>query len=118
MTTASSICDAIPEPGSDWICAELAGRLWHCDCAQLALSRASRHHWSFNMNKPPLFPERVRSHEMLTGPWMSIPNPVVVEILAQAGPDFLLIDGEHAPIAPQTLPLLLPAAEQQDLPVV
>jgi 2-keto-3-deoxy-L-rhamnonate aldolase RhmA len=49
---------------------------------------------------------------------MSIPNPVVVEMLAQTGPDFLLIDGEHAPIAPQALPLLLPAAERQNLPVV
>jgi 2-keto-3-deoxy-L-rhamnonate aldolase RhmA len=43
---------------------------------------------------------------------------MVVEMLAQTGPDFLLIDGEHAPISPQTLPILLPAAEQQDLPVI
>jgi 2-keto-3-deoxy-L-rhamnonate aldolase RhmA len=70
------------------------------------------------MKKRSRFPERVRSRDLLTGPWMSIPNPVVVEILAQTGPDFLLIDGEHAPIAPQMLPLLLPAAEQQDLPVI
>jgi 2-keto-3-deoxy-L-rhamnonate aldolase RhmA len=49
---------------------------------------------------------------------MSIPHPMVVEMLAQTGPDFLLIDGEHAPIAPQTLPVLLPAADEQDLPVI
>jgi 2-keto-3-deoxy-L-rhamnonate aldolase RhmA len=55
---------------------------------------------------------------MFIGPWLSIPHPMVVEMLAQTGPDFLLIDGEHAPIAPQTLPLLLPAADQQDLPVI
>ena len=70
------------------------------------------------MSKRSRFPGRVRSGDVLTGPWMSIPHPMVVEMLAQTGPDFLLIDGEHAPIAPQTLPVLLPAAEQQDLPVI
>jgi 2-keto-3-deoxy-L-rhamnonate aldolase RhmA len=49
---------------------------------------------------------------------MSVPYPTVVEMLAQTGPDFLLIDGEHAPIPPQALPLLLPAADKQDLPVI
>jgi 2-keto-3-deoxy-L-rhamnonate aldolase RhmA len=70
------------------------------------------------MSKRARFPERVRARNLLAGPWMSIPNPVVVEMLAQTGPDFLLIDGEHAPITPQTLPVLLPAAELQDLPVI
>ena len=70
------------------------------------------------MSKRSRFPERVRSRDVLTGPWMSIPYPMVVEMLAQTGPDFLLIDGEHAPIAPQTLPVLLPAAERQDMPVI
>jgi 2-keto-3-deoxy-L-rhamnonate aldolase RhmA len=70
------------------------------------------------MDKRARFPERLRSRDLLIGPWMSIPHPVVVEMLAQTQPDFLLIDGEHAPITPQTLPILLPAAEQQDLPVV
>lgn len=70
------------------------------------------------MSKRSRFPQRVRARETVVGPWMSIPNPMVVEMLAQAGPDFLLIDGEHAPIAPQALPALLPAADQQDLPVI
>ncbi|MGE0237688.1 MAG: HpcH/HpaI aldolase/citrate lyase family protein [Parvibaculaceae bacterium] len=70
------------------------------------------------MSQRSSFPQRVRARETVIGPWMSIPHPMVAEILAQAGPDFLLIDGEHAPIAPQTLPLLLPAAENQDLPTV
>jgi 2-keto-3-deoxy-L-rhamnonate aldolase RhmA len=70
------------------------------------------------MSKRSRFSKRVRSREKLTGPWMSVPHPMVVEILAQTGPDFLLIDGEHAPIVPQTLPLLLPAAENQDMPVI
>lgn len=70
------------------------------------------------MSKRSQFPQRVRSHEIVVGPWMSIPHPAVVETLAQTGADFLLIDGEHAPITPQALPGLLPSAEQRDAPVI
>ncbi|MGE0008008.1 MAG: HpcH/HpaI aldolase/citrate lyase family protein [Parvibaculaceae bacterium] len=70
------------------------------------------------MNKRSSLPSRVRSRQTVIGPWMSIPHPMVAEMLAQTGADFLLVDGEHAPIAPQTLPLLLPAAERRDMPVI
>ena len=70
------------------------------------------------MSKRSSFPQRLRSRETLIGPWMSIPHPTVAEMLAQTGADFVLIDGEHAPIIPQTLPLLLPATEGRDLPAI
>ena len=70
------------------------------------------------MSKRASFLQRVRKRETLIGPWMSIPHPMAAEMLAQTGADFILIDGEHAPIAPQTLPLLLPATERHDLPAI
>lgn len=70
------------------------------------------------MVKQSRFPKRVRSRDPVIGPWMSIPYPMVVEMLAQTGSDFILVDGEHAPIAPQGLPALLPAAELHDLPII
>lgn len=70
------------------------------------------------MNKRSRFPQRVKSRETTIGPWMSIPHPMVAEMLAQIDADFLLIDGEHAPITPQTLASLLPATERHDLPVI
>ncbi len=52
----------------------------------------------------------------VTGTWVSIPDIAVVEILAQAGFDYLLIDGEHAPTPPAALPPL--AAERHGCPIV
>lgn len=52
------------------------------------------------------------------GTWVSIPDIAVVEILAQAGFDYLLIDGEHAPTPPAALPSLALAAERHGCPIV
>ena len=46
------------------------------------------------------------------GTWVSIPHHAVIENMAQSGFDFLLLDGEHAPIAPTALGDLLTAAER------
>ena len=54
----------------------------------------------------------------VTGTWVSIPDIGVVEILAQAGFDYLLIDGEHAPTPPAALPPLALAAERHGCPIV
>ncbi len=54
----------------------------------------------------------------VTGTWVSIPDIAVVEILAQAGFDYLLIDGEHAPTPPAALPSLALAAERHGCPIV
>jgi len=55
---------------------------------------------------------------MVVGTWLSIPDVAVVEILAQAGFDYLLIDGEHAPIDPSRLAPLVIAAERRQCPVI
>lgn len=55
--------------------------------------------------------DRIRSGETLIGTWFTIPHPMVAETLAQGGFDFLLLDGEHAPVPPDAISALLPATE-------
>jgi 2-keto-3-deoxy-L-rhamnonate aldolase RhmA len=62
--------------------------------------------------------EKITSGGAVVGTWVSIPDIAVVEVLAQAGFDYLLIDGEHAPISPSQLFPLAVAAERRGCPVV
>jgi 2-keto-3-deoxy-L-rhamnonate aldolase RhmA len=62
--------------------------------------------------------EKIISGRTVVGTWVSIPDIAVVEVLAQAGFDYLLIDGEHAPISPSQLFPLAVAAERRGCPVV
>jgi 2-keto-3-deoxy-L-rhamnonate aldolase RhmA len=62
--------------------------------------------------------EKIASGRAVVGTWVSIPDIAVVEVLAQAGFDYLLIDGEHAPISPSQLFPLAVAAERRGCPVV
>jgi 2-keto-3-deoxy-L-rhamnonate aldolase RhmA len=64
------------------------------------------------------FAEKIRSGQPVIGIWMQIPHPTVAETLAQTGVDFLLIDGEHAPIPPDVLGTLLPCTELHNMPVL
>lgn len=64
------------------------------------------------------FAEKLRSRQTLFGIWMGIPHPMVAETLAQTGADFLLVDGEHGPIPPDSLGALLPATELHRMPVI
>ena len=61
---------------------------------------------------------KIAAGDRITGTWVSIPDIAVVEILAQAGFDYLLIDGEHAPTPPAALPPLALAAERHGCPIV
>lgn len=64
------------------------------------------------------FAEKIRSRQTVFGIWMGIPHPMVAETLAQTNADFLLVDGEHAPIPPDSLGALLPATELHNMPVI
>ncbi|MGX5844713.1 HpcH/HpaI aldolase family protein [Mesorhizobium sp. ArgA1] len=64
------------------------------------------------------FAETIRSGKPQIGAWMHIPHVIVAETLAQTSLDFLLVDGEHAPIAPNGLLEILPATERHDMPVL
>ncbi|CDX33232.1 putative 2,4-dihydroxyhept-2-ene-1,7-dioic acid-like aldolase [Mesorhizobium sp. SOD10] len=64
------------------------------------------------------FTNMIRSRELVTGTWMQIPHTIVAELLAQTGFDFILLDGEHAPVPPDLLYTLLPATERFNKPVL
>lgn len=64
------------------------------------------------------FARKLRSRQALIGTWMQIPHPMVAETLAQSGADFILLDGEHAPVPPDALISVLPALERFDMPVL
>jgi 4-hydroxy-2-oxoheptanedioate aldolase len=60
-------------------------------------------------------PERLRqalaAKEVLYGTWVQTPSPEVVEILGWSGWDFVILDLEHGPFGPESLPHLVRAAE-------
>lgn len=70
------------------------------------------------MSKSETFSARIKNGERQLGIWTQIPNVMVAENLAQSGADFLLVDGEHAPIPPDALLEILPATERYDVPVL
>ena len=60
----------------------------------------------------------IRDRRPTLGTWMQIPHPMVAEVMAQTGFDFVLLDGEHAPVPPDLLHALLPAIERHGTPVI
>jgi 2-keto-3-deoxy-L-rhamnonate aldolase RhmA len=43
------------------------------------------------------FKDKLNRGETVLGPWITLSDPAVIEIIGRAGFDFLMIDGEHAP---------------------
>ncbi|MGE5246613.1 MAG: HpcH/HpaI aldolase family protein [Betaproteobacteria bacterium] len=56
------------------------------------------------------FPERLRSGPPLVATFSMIASPIVVELLAKAGYDAVVLDTEHGPLGPEALNVLVPAA--------
>ncbi|MBU2934730.1 MULTISPECIES: HpcH/HpaI aldolase family protein [Pacificibacter] len=54
----------------------------------------------------------------LRGPFVAIPTPVSVEIVAGAKPDFICIDTEHSPISDGLLTDMLRAADVARIPAI
>src|SRR3954466_5867468 len=50
------------------------------------------------MTKSETFTASIKSGKLQLGIWTQIPHVMIAENLAQSGADFLLVDGEHAPI--------------------
>lgn len=61
---------------------------------------------------------RIRAGEPVVGTWFTVPHPMAAETLARGGFDFLLLDGEHAPVPPDAVASLLPSTELQGCPVI
>lgn len=64
------------------------------------------------------FATKIRSRGPMLGTWMQIPHSIVAELMAQSGFDFILLDGEHAPVPPDILHTLLPSTERHGMPVL
>ncbi|MEM7112864.1 MAG: aldolase/citrate lyase family protein [Chloroflexota bacterium] len=62
--------------------------------------------------------KKLAAGEAIIGTWVSLADPSVVEVLAQTGFDFLLIDGEHSPIDDNVLKHLLIAAKGYETAVI
>lgn len=43
------------------------------------------------------FKDKLARGEYVFGPWISLSDPVAIEVIGRTGFDFMLIDGEHAP---------------------
>lgn len=62
--------------------------------------------------------QRLAERDTLIGTWVSIAAPEVTEILCQTGFDFLLVDGEHAPIGESELGNILRAAKGSNTAII
>jgi 4-hydroxy-2-oxoheptanedioate aldolase len=61
---------------------------------------------------------RLRAGEPLIGTWVSLGDPALIEVLGGSGFDFLLLDGEHAPLDERTLLHQAIAAKAAGVPVM
>ncbi len=64
------------------------------------------------------FRARLKAGEPLAGVFVSIESPTTAELLALAGVDYLMIDGEHNPIGPAEAVDMIRAAEGRGAPVM
>jgi 4-hydroxy-2-oxoheptanedioate aldolase len=62
--------------------------------------------------------EKLRRGETVIGAFIPMPSPDVVEIVALAGFDFALLDGEHGRISPDDAYPMILAAEARDIPAL
>lgn len=68
------------------------------------------------MNKE--FCSRLRRRDSMTGTFVKLHDPAVIEILAHTGLDFVVLDAEHAPLGRQQIATLLLAATAARLPAI
>ncbi len=61
---------------------------------------------------------RLQAGEPLVGTWVSLLDPMVTELLAGSGFDFLCADGEHGPVATGDLAVMAMAARAAGVPVL
>ncbi|MFN6936581.1 MAG: HpcH/HpaI aldolase family protein [Tsuneonella sp.] len=62
--------------------------------------------------------QRLAAGDVLWGTFLKTPSPILVEVLAGAGPDLLCIDAEHAPFDRTAIDLCIMAARAAGLPVL
>lgn len=68
--------------------------------------------------QPSEFRQRLLRHETLLGTMLTLPSPVVAELLARSGFDWIFIDGEHGPLGVSELLAILQAIGGQTTALV
>lgn len=66
----------------------------------------------------PDFRARLGPNDFLVGTWLTLLDPVVPELLAGSGFDFLIADGEHGPVATSDLMAMLIATRAAGVPII
>lgn len=64
------------------------------------------------------FRHKCIDRELLVGAFQAVPHPVATEVMAQAGPDFICIDWEHAQISRERIEDLVRAADVHSVPAM
>lgn len=64
------------------------------------------------------FAAAVRTRQERLGTFVKLRDPAVIEILAAAGFDFVILDGEHAPFGRESIELAMLAARAAGLPAL
>ena len=64
------------------------------------------------------FKARLEAREPLLGAFIKTPHPIVIEIMARAGFDFLVVDAEHAPFDRGSVDAMTMAGRAEGCPIV
>ena len=64
------------------------------------------------------FKKKLVSKELLMGTFIKTPHPIIVEIMANAGFDFLVLDAEHAPFDRTTIDMMIIAGRAENCPII
>ncbi len=65
-----------------------------------------------------VFKDRLRRREPLLGAFIKTAHPTVIEIMARAGHDFLVIDAEHAPFGRSEIDMMMIAGRAVGCPLI
>ena len=64
------------------------------------------------------FKAKLVAREPLLGTFIKTPHPITIEIMANAGFDFLVVDAEHAPFDRTTIDMMLIAGRAERCPII
>jgi len=70
-------------------------------------------HGSKNMLRDNFIKSKLQDGQAVIGTWSIIPSPIVVDIIASTGLDFIIIDAEHGPINFETAQEMVMACESR-----
>mgnify|MGYP002173392884 CR=1 FL=1 len=64
------------------------------------------------------FKKKLIAKEPLLGTFIKTPHPIIIEIMANAGFDFLVLDAEHAPFDRTTIDMMKIAGRAENCPII